>query len=388
MEESGGEDREGRDEISLLAEELIQLSVKGSVVVPNSKPTLICTVWTEKLYNPESFRAQMKSIWKTRKKFEIQRVGQNLFLIVFDLEEDLESIMEGRPWLFRKSIILFNRLVQAVERDQISLNSSPFWIKIDSYLPEFDKKDLLHAISVTFEGLSDLKLTMLAVDSESIWMFRNHYADEYMELMGGKEMINEQRSIFGLEKAEKANGSKVQECKNVNHEKKTSWKRIKPMATVIQTKAENKGSRGGLCLAWKRDTEISLQSYSRNHIDIMVKEDNDEAEWRFTGFYGSPYVNNSSATWNLLKKLGQDKSHPWLVNGDFNEIMYSYKKCGGEPREESRMEAFREALEECLLEDLGYLGVWFTWERGNLPETNIRERLDRGVANDKWRQLF
>ncbi|MBA0620386.1 hypothetical protein Godav_006107 [Gossypium davidsonii] len=177
MEESGGEDREGRDEISLLAEELIQLSVKGSVVVPNSKPTLICTVWTEKLYNPESFRAQMKSIWKTRKKFEIQRVGQNLFLIVFDLEEDLESIMEGRPWLFRKSIILFNRLVQAVERDQISLNSSPFWIKIDSYLPEFDKKDLLHAISVTFEGLSDLKLTMLAVDSESIWMFRNHYAD-------------------------------------------------------------------------------------------------------------------------------------------------------------------------------------------------------------------
>ncbi|PPD72191.1 hypothetical protein GOBAR_DD30912 [Gossypium barbadense] len=75
MEESGGDDREGRDEISLLAEELIQLSVKGSMVEPNSKPTLICTVWTGKLYNPESFRAQMKSIWKTRKKFEIQRLS-------------------------------------------------------------------------------------------------------------------------------------------------------------------------------------------------------------------------------------------------------------------------------------------------------------------------
>ncbi|MBA0754183.1 hypothetical protein Gogos_005485 [Gossypium gossypioides] len=122
------------------------------MVVPNSKPTLICTVWTEKLYNPESFRAQMKSIWKTRKKFEIQMVGQNLFLIVFDLEEDLDTIMERRPWLFRKSIILFDRLIQAVERDQIMLNSSPFWIKIDSYLPEFDKKDLLYAIGVTFGG--------------------------------------------------------------------------------------------------------------------------------------------------------------------------------------------------------------------------------------------
>ncbi|MBA0728975.1 hypothetical protein Golax_022426, partial [Gossypium laxum] len=69
---SGGDDRERRDEISLLAEELVQLLVKGSKVVPSSKPTLICTVWTEKMYNPDSFRAHMKGIWKTRKKFEIQ----------------------------------------------------------------------------------------------------------------------------------------------------------------------------------------------------------------------------------------------------------------------------------------------------------------------------
>lgn len=52
----------------------------------------------------------MRSIWNTRKKFEFQTVGQNLFLTEFDLEEDLETIMEGRPWLFIKSLILFNRL--------------------------------------------------------------------------------------------------------------------------------------------------------------------------------------------------------------------------------------------------------------------------------------
>ncbi|MBA0876139.1 hypothetical protein Goshw_026519 [Gossypium schwendimanii] len=63
----------------------------------------------------------MKGIWKTRKKFEIQMVGQNLLLIVFELEENLETILEGRPWLFCKSIILFDRLFQAVERDQIRL---------------------------------------------------------------------------------------------------------------------------------------------------------------------------------------------------------------------------------------------------------------------------
>ncbi|MBA0878325.1 hypothetical protein Goshw_007137 [Gossypium schwendimanii] len=123
MGESGGDDREQRDEISLLTEELIQLSVKGS---------------------------KMKSLWKIKNKFEIQTAGQNLFLIAFEMEEDLELIMEGRPWLFRKSLILFDRITQSVERSQIRLNSSPVWLKVGPCLPEFDKKDLLHAIGVTF----------------------------------------------------------------------------------------------------------------------------------------------------------------------------------------------------------------------------------------------
>ncbi|XP_052484766.1 uncharacterized protein LOC128039888 [Gossypium raimondii] len=153
MGESGGDVREQREEISLLSEELMQLSVKGLKVVPDEKPTLICTIWTGKLYNPESFKAQMRSVWKTKKKFEIQLAGHNLYLIMFESEEDLELIMEGRPWLFRKSLILFDRLTHSVKRSKICLNSSPVWLKIGPCLPEFDKKDLLHAIGVTFGGV-------------------------------------------------------------------------------------------------------------------------------------------------------------------------------------------------------------------------------------------
>ncbi|MFQ6664617.1 hypothetical protein Gotur_031672 [Gossypium turneri] len=153
MMESGGNDGSRGDEISLLAEELIQLSVKTSMVEPSEKPTLICTIWTEKSYNPDSFKAQMRSIWKIKKKFVIQSVGQNLYMIVFDLEEDLETIMEGQPRLFRKSLVIFDRLAKPMERDQIRLVSSPFWIKIGPCLPEFDKKDLLHAIGITFRGV-------------------------------------------------------------------------------------------------------------------------------------------------------------------------------------------------------------------------------------------
>ncbi|MBA0571194.1 hypothetical protein Golob_004778 [Gossypium lobatum] len=140
MEESSGVKRLEKDEISLLEEQLVQLTFKSSMVVPSENLTLLCSIWTKKSYNPDSFRAQMKIIWKTRKNFEIQVAGQNLFLIVFETEEDLETVMEGRPWFFRKQLIIFDRLVTPVERSQIWLSSSPYWLKIGPCLPEFDKK--------------------------------------------------------------------------------------------------------------------------------------------------------------------------------------------------------------------------------------------------------
>ncbi|KAA3462691.1 reverse transcriptase [Gossypium australe] len=140
---------------------------------------------------------------------------------------------------------------------------------------------------------------------------------------------------------------------------------------------EAEGSRGGLFLAWRCDIVVSLKRIIlMSRLKKKRMKNNGDSR-------GSMNV-----SWNLLRKLGQDKNHPWLLSGDFYEIMYSFEKSRGIPREERRMEAFREALEECQLEYLGYSGVWFTWERGNLPETNIRERLDRGVVNDKWRHLF
>lgn len=89
-----------------------------------------------------------------------------------------------------------------------------------------------------------------------------------------------------------------------------------------------------------------------------------------------------------MRRLRNNGDYPWLVCGDFNEILYGVEKKGGLPRNERMMEAFRKVLEDSNLIDVGYLGRWFTWERGNLPETNIQKRLDRGVVTEKWMSLF
>lgn len=117
---------DGRDEISLLGEELLQLSVKSSMVMFSGKPTLLCTVWSKKSYNSDSFRAQLRSIWKTKSRFEIKVAGPNLFMVIFDEEDDLESIMAGRPWFFKRQLIVFYRLLETIKRKKVKLLTSPF----------------------------------------------------------------------------------------------------------------------------------------------------------------------------------------------------------------------------------------------------------------------
>ena len=61
----------------------------------------------------------------------------------------------------------------------------------------------------------------------------------------------------------------------------------------------------------------------------------------------------------------------------------------GAPRAQSCMDAFRRALEDTGLDDLGFVGDAFTW-RNNWHRVDgyVRERLDRAVANVSWRCLF
>jgi hypothetical protein len=80
---------------------------------------------------------------------------------------------------------------------------------------------------------------------------------------------------------------------------------------------------------------------------------------------------------------------PWLVAGDFNEILYQWEKEGGVPRPQIAMDRFKAILEDCDLGDLGFVGDAFTW-RNHSHDANkyIKERLDRAVASPAWCSRF
>lgn len=80
-------------------------------------------------------------------------------------------------------------------------------------------------------------------------------------------------------------------------------------------------------------------------------------------------------------------SGPWLIMGDFNEILGQEDKEGGAMRSDSQIQAFRSAVEVCALQPLNYRGSHFTWIRHNIDGC-IKERLDWAMANEEWLKCF
>ena len=93
-------------------------------------------------------------------------------------------------------------------------------------------------------------------------------------------------------------------------------------------------------------------------------------------------------SWDLLCSLHNGYSDPWLVLGDFNEIVALDEKMGREDRSLTQLAAFKEALSDCCLSDLGFQGPEFTWSNRRTNDDLVRVRLDRGVSNSAWSTLF
>ncbi|KAH1129333.1 hypothetical protein J1N35_000711 [Gossypium stocksii] len=140
-----------------------------------------------------------------------------------------------------------------------------------------------------------------------------------LKVLGVEELLKNKAVDPGTMKmvVSKESNNTMRNCSSLK--KKTSWKRLVlekvpnfQMTESIMGKRKflEEGSKGGMCLAWKEDISVTLRSFSKWHIDVVIKESGVKEEWRFTGFYGSPYVINKNLSWNLLRKLGQDQNLP------------------------------------------------------------------------------
>ncbi|KAA3474645.1 reverse transcriptase [Gossypium australe] len=86
--------------------------------------------------------------------------------------------------------------------------------------------------------------------------------------------------------------------------------------------------------------------------------------------------------WEDLRSVAPSNLMPWLIMGDFNAILSPADKKSPYTIGK-RCNFFGNFVDSCDLQDLGFHGPPFTWQRG---ETLVR--LDRALANDAWMTTF
>ena len=124
------------------------------------------------------------------------------------------------------------------------------------------------------------------------------------------------------------------------------------------------GKSRGLALFCSQEVLIKVLSYSKGHIDAIMKGEDSLQGWFLASFSNNPSVERRKDSWTLLERLSHGRTDPWLNIRDFNEILLWQEKSGRIDRSPWQIQKFREDMVLVGLHDLGCKGCAFTWFNG------------------------
>lgn len=99
------------------------------------------------------------------------------------------------------------------------------------------------------------------------------------------------------------------------------------------------GLSGGLALSWKDNVQLEILYSSPNVIDKKISFN---GKVFFVSYiYGAPQRENLASFWEILSDIGIQRDAPWLLTGDFNDLLDNSEKVGGPLRWEGSFLSFR-----------------------------------------------
>ncbi|CAL5371297.1 unnamed protein product [Camellia sinensis] len=149
------------------------------------------------------------------------------------------------------------------------------------------------------------------------------------------------------------------------------------------------GRVGGIWLIWD-PSQVSVSAHVANSqvIQAIVKRENYE-DWVLATVYASLNIGMRQNLWNELENSANTIGSPWLVAGNFNDIMgQNERRSFSQNRQNYRCRKFLDNINRCGLMDLGCTSSKFTWSKNRQGMANTMERLDRALCNAEWRTTF
>jgi hypothetical protein len=78
----------------------------------------------------EAFKSLMTKLWKTMGDVAFKELHDNLWLLEFSNMAYKRRIMEGRPWLFNRSILVLKELDVNIPPMHMDFSKALFWVQV------------------------------------------------------------------------------------------------------------------------------------------------------------------------------------------------------------------------------------------------------------------
>ena len=145
---------------------------------------------------------------------------------------------------------------------------------------------------------------------------------------------------------------------------------------------------GGMWVCWNNST-ITVQHYVTHdrlaHLDILYKPHN--KMYSILGTYCPAQNVEKDPFWSFLTNYVSGLQFPWLLLGDFNEMLSPQDKMGGSPLKSTQLKRLPLFLSTSRAMDIPCLQQAYSW-RGISQNNLIFERLDRAISHQSFYNAF
>ena len=85
---------------------------------------------TKRRVNLEAIGRALRTVWRTKRDFEVSDLGENRVLMIFQEKEDLDRVLLQGPWSFDKYILLLHKLELGESLQNLTFKDAAFWVQI------------------------------------------------------------------------------------------------------------------------------------------------------------------------------------------------------------------------------------------------------------------
>ncbi|XP_042953554.1 uncharacterized protein LOC122290084 [Carya illinoinensis] len=123
-------ERLGKFRLTEAEQKEVSVDISSDVVLKrHGQQCLIGMSVAERSPNKEAFKATMVRVWKP-KGVLFKEVGENIFFIELQSEEDLMKVQRGRPWSFDRNLVCLNTFDGRSAPKNIEFTKKFLWIQL------------------------------------------------------------------------------------------------------------------------------------------------------------------------------------------------------------------------------------------------------------------